>query len=328
MKRKLIFISFFCLFFGEVMAQEKDPVLDNIDWAEDTTQVTSINRIIQIQQDVSSRNNQESHFSKVWGYRTFVNIAYNNAKLNPQTDIPMGVGDQSVPQFKSDWGVSIKWGSNYRLHKKPIANIVAINLDYTWLDFNVNHYKPYGDGKYDSNNKTHEYTKDDETDFYYYLPWALKKYEFNYGMSIGPSVTVAPFTMLDNRSLHYVKLNLYYHIGYNASLLLMKNEKGNDLNTQTTRPTEVNPTDENSKAAYEQKLSAYENHENTKSSQLSVEYGFMNSFGFNVSWKFIGIGYEWRSSSMKLQALNTSQFSAEKYKFKSSVNRIYLQFRF
>lgn len=360
MKRKKILMVALATFSMHAAAQQNGNAnLENIDWEEDTAKVISIADIMKMQQDVSSLGRKQTHFAEVWGYRTFLNLSYCNNKLTPKEAISLGVGQENVPEFKSNWGVSLKWGNNYRLHKKAIANMVSINLDFTWTDLNVSHYKVESDEKnnlYDSNN-TYPWTKGEETKDYHYLPWKLEKYDFNYSISLGPSVTVAPFTTLNARALHYIKFNVYYHIGYNASLMLMKNDKGKaDINAITKTPTfsaqqprqpePYNYNDQDSynqaitlynkqlaqyeadKSKYEQDVASYRNHEDIKSSQLVIGHGLTHSIGFNVTWKFIGLGYEHRTSSMKFQSLDTGHFSNKQYKFKSSISRVYLQFRF
>ena len=54
---------------------------------EDTAKVVSIADILNMRQSVSTLNNRESHFSKVWGNRTFLNISYTKEKLTPKEEI-------------------------------------------------------------------------------------------------------------------------------------------------------------------------------------------------------------------------------------------------
>ena len=61
--------------------------------------------------------------------------------------------------------------------------------------------------------------------------------------------------------------------------------------------------------------------------KLDLGHGLITSFGFSVTWKFIGLGYEHRSGSLEYKSLSKNDFSNEKYKFKSSTNRVFIQFR-
>lgn len=300
MKRKFVlFLS--CFFSFVAFAQVEEDKTVSIDWKEDSTEITTINDIIMVQQQLTSRSDTEKHFSSVWGRRGYFNFSYNNTKLSPKSSILTEFGT-NVPDFKSDWGVSIQYGKSYRLHKKPIANVALFNIDYTGIDFNVNHFKAEGDGKlYDSSKK---FTKDKDT--YYYTPWNMEKYEANYGMSLGPSLTLAPFNLTNSKALHYLKFNVFFHVGYHVSVLYMKNNKDADANTDTTS----------------------EDFKNMESNlKLDWGHGLITSLGFNVSWKAIGIGYEMRNGNIKYKAANTGDFGKDEYEFKSATNRVYLQIR-
>ena len=267
-----------------------------IDWKEDSTDVTTINDIINIQQEVSSRTSTGKHFIDVWSHRSYANFSYNTASLDPKFDAP---ADNSVAKYKSNWGASFQYGRSYRLHKTPIANVAQFCIDYTGIDLNINHFKQ--DGGYNSAS-----TITDGEKTYYYTPWNLEKFEFNYGMSIGPSVTFAPFTYLDIPELHFLKLRLYYHIGYHASVLSLKSDEDVDRNTVKTDNAHIVMAD------------------NLK---LDWGHGLMQSFGFDLSWKFIGIGYEHRWRSIKYKAFTTTDFGSDSYKFDGTTNRIYLSIR-
>ena len=311
MKRKFIFIMT-CLFstavFGQV-ANEEGKV--NIDWSEDTTEITTINDIIKIQQQVTNRNATEQHFADVWGRRGYFNFSYNNTKLTPKGNNSRNGLGGVVGEMKSDWGASIQYGRSYRLHKKPIANLATFNIDYTGIDLNVNHFKAEGTDAYKYNStKKHTETVDGKTETYYDLPWNMEKYEVNYGMSLGPSLTLAPFNLLNGNGLHFIKFNVFYHIGYNVSMIYSPNDKKLDAN-------------QGSAADYSK-----EDFEHMESNlKMSWGHGMMQSFGINVSWKAIGVAYEHRTGKIKYKAMNTSDFGKDEYEFTSATNRISLQIR-
>lgn len=282
-------------------AQEKIDITDvTLDLAEDTAKVTTIADIIDVQEMVTTRNSSLAHYDKVWSYTSYFNIAYTSSTLKPKDNIKLGYdnynGDR-VPEFKSDWGLSLQLGHNYSLLKKAVANMVQFNIDFTYIDLNVNHYKA-NDGKtYDSANMGNDGHK--------YVPWCMEKYEINYGMALGPSVTVAPFTTLDIPQLHFLKLNLYYHIGYHVSALVMPYNKTHD-------------------AGYDEDAYRY----SSPSPALNWGHGLMNSFGLNLSWKSIGLGYEMRSGSLQYRPFDKNEYGKGKYKFKDHNNRIYLEIRY
>ena len=124
-------------------------------------------------------------------------------------------------------------------------------------------------------------------------------------MALGPSLTIAPFNHTRARGLHYLKLNAYYHIGYGVSFMFMKNNEDVDQNQ-----------------------SSDSDHANMKDNlKLMWGHGLTNSFGISLSWKVIGVGYEHRSSTMKYKSMNTKDFEDATYKFNSSTNRVFIQFR-
>lgn len=277
-----------CLTYAQDF-QGNSPILD---LAEDTTQVTTIKDIIAVQELVSSSNTNTAHYVDVWTRNSFFNIGYNmGASLEAKQALPMNGYDRQPlsPKFNSDFGAMLQLGHTYCLHRKPIANMVQINLDFTFIDLNYNQYKEEdGYANFDSEKMT------DNND--YPLPWLSQKYDLSFGMSIGPSVTIAPLILLNTSFLHYFKINAYYHIGYQAAILGMSDHK-----------------------------------EGGKGS-INLDYfnwghGVMNSYGINLSWKMIGIGWEARSTSPKYKSID-SMFGNESYKFKSTSNRIYLTIRY
>ena len=276
---------------------------------EDTTQITTINDIIQMQQEVTNMNFRDSHYRSVWGRKSYLNLSYNTTTLTPDGVVPTGVASYNggiAPAYKSNWGASLQVGRSYALHKNPISNILQFNFDYTFIDLSINHFKAENDGRdlYDSRNVL------PGTDDKLYTPWNLEKYDFNYGMSVGPSITVAPFTHTKYAGLHHLKFNAYFHIGYHAALLLIKKNSDADLNQEGVDG--YNET----------------NHKNMdKRPKLDFGHGLITSFGFSMTWKAIGIGYEHRSGKLSYKPLDDNIFGDEKYKFKSSTNRIFIQFR-
>ena len=97
-------------------------------------------------------------------------------------------------------------------------------IDVPCLDINVNHFK----SKCDAENYC--YDSSDKNGDYYKTPWNLEKVEANIGLGIGPSYTVAPFVALHNEQLDYIKVNVYWHIGFGGSFIFMSNDKDKDRN--------------------------------------------------------------------------------------------------
>lgn len=270
-----------------------------VDSSEVATDVLSIDDIIGEEQQLTQRKLKDRHFKGVWDYRSYLNISFANSKLDPDTPIPLGVGgSENVSKFKSDWGLSLVYGRNYRLHKYPIANTLQFYLDFTAVDLSVAHYKAEDkEFLFDSNNPS--------------MPWCIEKYEASYGMNLGPSVTVAPFNYVAVQGLHYVKLNVYYHLGYHIAGMLLPDNEDADFNRK-------GQPGYNSDAHDEMK-------DKTK---LAWGHGLTSTFGLSLSWKFIGLGYEHRTSTVRYKAIDTDFFGSDTQKFKSSISRFFIQFRF
>lgn len=283
------------------------------DEKEDTSEIVTLKDIITRQSLVRQGQQNASHIKSVWGRQVHFNVSMNNATLETNNQINSeGIANQT---YKSDWGVGIQWGETFKLHKKPITGMIMFGIDFDWMDLNVNHFKADSeDYKY---NSAEPYRTDVSTnDPIFYYPWGLEKYEVNYGMSIGPSISVAPFQKVGKKWLDYFKINMYYHIGYAASLIYSDKFKDLDMNFNP------NPTDPD-----------YENLFYLKSRMegpIRAQWGssMFTEFGVELSWKFIGIGYSAYSSTVKYKPIDTDNFDNGKTEFKNKNNRIYLTFKF
>ena len=246
------------------------------------------------------------HYDDVWARRSYFNLGFNFSTLAPKDDYATGVGNAMVEDFKSNFGFSLKYGRSYRLHKKPISNVLQFYIDYTGIDLNFNHYA-LGDGKYDSSKRNLEAKDDDDKEGEpFYIPWNLEKFEGSYGMLVGPSLTVAPFThMAGTLGLHFLKLNMYFHVGYQFSVLYMKSNEDADIN--------------------------FSNGHKEMNELVSVNWGHgvLTTFGLSLTWKFIGIGYEHRVAHNRYKPFATGddEFGHKNYKFKTATNRVFVTFR-
>ena len=285
---------------------QTDDKMDNIDWQEDSTEIVSVQDIINEQQQLTAHHLRESHFSDVWRRNSYINLSYTTSELEPDCDILAGYKNEKLGTLKSKWGLSFQSGRSYRLHKEPIANTVQLNIDYTWIDLTVNYFEKIGDGPFYYNSLDKRNGEDDT----YMMPWNLKKYEASYGMNIGPSISICPFNYIDVPQLHYLQLHFYYHIGYQLTGILISNDEDADENIATGYSDEA------------------KRHKQMKDN-LKGEWGhgLMNSFGFSVTWKRIGIGYEHVSAKPTLKPLTTGDFGKDDDKFKISRSRLFIQFR-
>lgn len=266
----------------------------------DTTEFVSIEDIIKEKEEITSHANLINHFNSVWARRKFFNISYNISTLSSKDRCDIGLGEGKIDlSFKSSVGVSLQQGKSYRLHKKPILNLLQFYLDYTPLDLSFNHYKS-GDGGYNSS------AINSETSCFY-MPWDLEKYEVSYGMTLGPSITIAPFTYLKNmNALHFLKINMYYHVGYQGSVLFISNDETLDKTPNT---------------------SSYEYERMKENLKMNWGHGMVTSFGVSMTWKNIGVGFEHRVANNKFKPVSSQDFGSNTYKFKTTTNRIYVSIR-
>ena len=328
-------LSAVLLFFyaSSMMAQDDvDSNMANINLKEDTTEITTVSDIIRTQQRLASRAAVTDHYAEVWGNRGFFSVSYNlKSTLTP--NIPASGAEiyqtsvGKIPNFVADWGVSIILGKNIRLHKKPIANILAFYLDFVGVDINFNHFKPENGGVdiYDSDkNKRYHFVDpiSGSTNDLYYLHWNAEKYMVNYGMMLGPSITIAPFNYVKNsQGLHFLKFNFFYHIGYQASFLYMKSETASDIQF-----TNLNNSTQPGSSKYQAALEALDKR---NEGQFVIGHGLYHSWGISMMWKKIAFGYEHRWGELKYKnVVDKSEYVENWYNFDSATNRIYLTYRF
>ena len=298
--KKIFIILALCINVMSAWPQGQDPYVysSNEEAVEEPDySSTSLEEIISIQQKLTDSNAQQRHFQSVWSRKGFFNISFNSVSLNSKKALSTGL-ESNIESFKSNWGVGIQYGRNYSLLKNPIINMLMVNLDYCPLDLNISHFKR-GSGNYLYNS---ELTVGEDK---FYLPWTVEKFQYDYGMSLGPSLTIAPFTKLNISELHFLKFNVYYHIGYHISLLQFKTKDNEDANTTNSK------------------------NKNNMSEALKLNFGhgLTNCIGFNVSWKAIGIGYEMRWASLQYQSLDKENFGSDKYKFSTPTSRVFLEIR-
>lgn len=295
---------------------------ETLDQKEDTTRVITIADIVNVQELVTTSNTTASHFSHVWGRPKYFNISYGGVKMTPKEDIPLGYSfnGNKAPVFQSDWGLAIVLGRNYGLHKKPIANTLKFNIDFTYFDLNLTHFKAEGDKNtklYDSSATWIEHDEDNNSDEERsYIPWCLQKYKADFGMSVGPSLTIAPFNYINGaQGLHYMKLNIFYHIGYHASILWMVNDDKLDANEESSSSSSSKPN-------------YYTKNDEKSSLKMNWGHGLTSTFGMSLSWKTIGVGFEIRNTNLSYKSVTPGIYGHESYKFDTKSTRFYIQIRY
>lgn len=244
---------------------------------------TAVGQIIAMEDLNKSRDNDDNGLSSIWGKTTFLNISYNKTKFK-STEFPSTAG-AFEKEYENEWGVGLQWGRTFNLHRNPLGSVLFFGLDFTWLDMNVNKYKKVTlpDGVY---------TRGEQV---WNLPWHHEKLSLNYGMSLGPSLTLYPFTSPDNSGSSKVRLQVYCHVGYGIEGVMLR-----DVMTEKRE----------------------------SQNEYAYGHGLYMSYGASLSWNFIGVGYEFRhDNSLKFKAVET-EFDTGKMKAKEKTSRVYLQFRF
>ena len=130
----------------------------------------------------------------------------------------------------------------------------------------------------------------------YHLPWHNKIWMVDYSMLLGPAVTLYPFTSLRKSGTDNIRLEIYFQMGYNVALAIINDVPNNNMNETKNK--------------------------------LAFGHGFCTNFGFNVTWDFVGIGYESQiTSSMNFNATD-DDYDTGSFNAKKSNGRFYIQFRF
>lgn len=317
---------------------EAEPAL-TIEQAEDTTKIRTIDDVVNDKVRQARISGDTEHWDDVWSRRSYFNLGYNMSTLAPTDNYRTGIGNEMVNDFKSDYGFSLQYGRSFRLHKKPIANILQFCIDYTGIDLNFSHYASgaKADGAnlnlYNSNaHNMDAKSNEKKSTIPFYIPWNLEKFEGSYGMMLGPSLTVAPFTYLSNRGLHYLKLNVYFHIGYQASILYMKDKEMGDVNYEQyltiDQYLQEHSWDRSSLSDTQNQI--YNDHSNIQDVlKLNWGHGMLTTFGLSLTWKSIGIGYEHRVAHNKYKSFSTGddEFGSASYNFKTTTDRVFITFR-
>lgn len=245
----------------------------------DTT-VMSLNDIIAMETQSKADYENVNRLREIWSHTTFLNISYNKTKFSSD-EFPST--KSSFPnEFENNMGVGLQWGHTYNFHKNPIGKVLFFGLDFTWMDLNFNKYK--------KDIVPQEYTNEGQVQN---LPWHNEKMTLGYAMSIGPSLTLYPFTALNKQGSSKIRLHFYFHVGYGAEGALIKD------------------------AMEEKEIS----------DQWAWAHGLHTAFGANISWDHIGLGYEFRNDgNLKYKPID-DDFGTNKMKVKEKTGRLYIQFR-
>lgn len=169
--KKLVFLLFgLCCAAVAVQAQEVAP--------SDTVTGEPVQAVEAVQPQVEPEQPAKEP-KEFKGRRKYFNIGYAWEKLEA-VDFPS--------EEESEWAAFITWGRTFYLHKKPIANMLKIGLDLTWTDMTIASYEV-------------DQLVEETTDFMgmtlpVYSQREASMYRMDYGVHLGPSVTVNPVSAL------------------------------------------------------------------------------------------------------------------------------------
>lgn len=249
-----------------------------------STTVASLDDIIAMETQSQNKNNITMRLQDQWSKNTFLNVSYNMTKMSSK-EFP-STATKFSNEFDNNLGLGIQMGHTFNFHRYPLGSVLFIGLDYTWMDLNFNKYK--------KSDTPAAYSLGEQV---LNMPWHNEKMSINYGMSVGPSLTLYPFTSLQNSGTDKIRLQLYFHLGYDVAYYQIKDV-----------PEKAGSQETGKRGAW--------------------GHGMYTAFGGNITWDFIGLGVECRNdNSINCKPMDDI-YNTGKFKLKEKVTRLYLQFRF
>ncbi len=229
----------------------------------DSASIALQNKLDSLQTTVTALQQKEDDRSKteydnaVWKRNKYKTIGLSTQKLEDAEDV-------ANMEYKSKVGVLFEMGKTFYLHKKPIANLMKVGIDWSYLNLS---FAKYEDGKGVNIPSIPSYDDDDynaDTD----IDIDLGVYSLAAGMSVGPSVTFAPFYNI-GKGLQHILAQTYFHVTPSYTGILLS--KDND-------------------------------------SEIKSGYTTYFNLGLNVSYKKISIGYEYRWGKSKFNSLSLDMY--------------------
>lgn len=283
--------------------------------AQDSTTVDSLQQVIEAQRQAMEERQtrldameqakiaqaESENLDKIWKQRKHFTISIGSQNLTN-----LDGNDEAAYKRKSTTAISMQMGKTFNLHKKPLANMVRIGLDWNYIEFHYAEYKK-SNGIESYSLSRGPWDDDDYDDDYDDMLGGVKDqftnlgcYQIDGGMAIGPSVQVTPFYTI-GKGLEYVKAFTYFHLIPSFSGLL------------------------------------FSENDDTKFGYTAV----MNlSWGIGISWRSVAIGFEtrWGSGKYDMSAFDDegdadlmdmgSLFKSDKVKYKTTSSKLTLSLRF
>lgn len=251
----------------------------------DTVAFESFDDVVKRETATKSQQENDAEHLTLWDKRSYLDISYTSNTLE-SSEFPSANGMYDA-SYKSKAGINLQYGHTYDFHKKPIANMLFIGINYTGIDLNY--------AKYDAASKPQGFYQGDDAP--YSVGWYNKKQTVDYGMALGPAVTVYPFAPLGCLATDKIRFQMYFQIGYNARLTIIDDVLGN-------------PSKDATKTMY------------------TFAHGMTTKFGFSLTWDFVGLGYEIWNASKLTNITFSEDYDTGNFKSKARSSRLFLQFRF
>ncbi len=269
----------------------------------DSASIALQNKLDSLQNTVATLQQKEDDRSKneydqaVWKRHKYFGIGFSSQKM---TDAE----DAANMEYKSEVGFALDWGKTFYLHKKPIANLLKVGIDWSYINLSFAKYKS-GKGinintpsSGDLDNYDDDYDYDDD----YGLDMDLGVYSLAAGMSVGPSFTFAPFYNT-GKGLQHILAQTYFHVTPSYTGII-SSEDGEDGETE-----------------------------------IKSGYTTYFNWGLNVSYKMISVGYEYRWGSSKFNSFSLDMDEGDesestdseenvKQKVKFGTSSFYIRLRF
>lgn len=169
MKKLILALVAACCTAGMLRAQDVVPA--------DTLKAQPVVATVESQPVVEEKAETPKEPKEFKGRRKYFNIGYAWEKLDA-VDYPS--------KEESELAAFLTWGKTFYLHKKPIANMLKIGLDFTWMDITY--------ARYDI--ESWEESTDEWSGMRTFYEVESDMHRIDYGMHLGPSVTVNPVSAL------------------------------------------------------------------------------------------------------------------------------------
>lgn len=288
--KKSVLLLLALVFVSGAKAQEENKT-QTVGAAQET--VDSLAAVVNALTAQVAQAEEDRTSEKIWRRKKYFYLGIGGTSLEMET--PEGL----IAPYKSQASFGLTFGKTFYLHKKPLAGLVKFGLDWTWMDLSYARYKKGSGfdmngllgnlGDYEDWDDWDDWDDEDE-DLSDRLNVGMHQLE--YGMGIGPSVTVTPFRPLGIDALNYVKVSAFFH--WQPSYSAVINSEDGETN-------------------------------------LNHGYCNFFKFGLGLSWKVLTIGYEhrWGSAKYNSQIFDDNELnSGDKMNHKTTNNRFVIGFRF